>query len=240
MKVHKFIFAFLAFISIFVNITWFILEIIVLKNPRIVGLQAITSIFLAMLLPLLLSIFLFFKYQKIKRLFKISLTIILIFSIIASGFYSLIVTPFLEIISTTDNISDYLKTDVSNNIYSRIFPSEIPEKSINQTYYYAYKDNGPFHEDIYIIAKWDLPENEYITEKERILSQYPDGIFRINSESQMTDYFISYSDYLTLIFSFSDTDKTVQYIYENLTGHSQYIKKLYNYNIGDTNTFTYN
>lgn len=229
MKKQKIFFGILAFLSVLFNTGFIVLKIVNFTNPKIVGFTAIGSCLLAMVLPLGLSLFLFFRFNSVKRVLKIALSVVTVIAILGSGFYSVLALPFVEVISTTDNISNYLNVDRPNRkTYDLIFPANVPENSTNQSYHYGYEDCSPFDTSIYMLAKWDLPEDEYNAEKERIMSKYPEGISRYNKQSQFTDYFVYYTGgNLNLIFSYSDDTNTVQYVFEGLSGKSSYIHKIY-------------
>lgn len=224
MKKQKIFFVILVVAAFMFNAGRILFKLFMYAQPKFVGFKVIGTCLLAMVLPLGLSFLLLFKFSGIKRWLKILLTNIAVIAILGSGIWSALMSPFMEIISYTDDINDYMAVDFRGRYH---FPEKIPENSANQSYHYAYEDCYIFNVDTSILAKWDLPKDEYEAEKERVLSLYPDGIEKFNEQSNLTDYFIANVPSCTLIFSYSDETNTVQYVFENLSGDSQYVNSVY-------------
>lgn len=225
MKKQHIFFGALVFLAFWLNAGLVLVKIMGFMYPKIVGFEVIGKSLLAMLLPLGLSLVLLFRCNKMNNDSKIPLAAVTAGLIICSFFYSSFCAPFYEVISATDDIKNYLRIDgwYSDTLY--MFPEKIPESSTDRSYHYIYEDSEPFFDtDLYVTAKWNLPKDEYEAEKARVFSQYPGGVENFNKQSQLTGYFISNVESFTLIFSYSDESHTVQYVLEDLSGHSEYVK----------------
>lgn len=142
--------------------------------------------------------------------------------LIITGFSFVVLLPamfffgaFTPFFSQTENINNYLKVDnqVEKYDYS-YFPGEIPANATNIKYFYRFRNNWEI--DFDIMSQWDLPENDYTMEKERISKEYPEAeIVQNRQHPDFIDYRINYqrsTGYQYEFVSFSDKTRTIRYI----------------------------
>lgn len=174
------------------------------------------------------------KNTKIKK--RIANVLIVLWAVSWLAFPSKIVYTFLAppVYSLTTNPAHYLHLDnffYSDNPWREdiyyIFPAVIPDSVINNddnSYYLDYEDFSAttkyyyrFETDIEtkfdLFAEWQLPDDEYLAEKERILAKGD-----ITSVEQKGDWQCVYffdTDFKSLyvfFFAYNDSTQTVRYV----------------------------
>lgn len=174
------------------------------------------------------------KNTKMKK--RIVNVLIVLWAVSWLAFPSKIVYTFLAppVYSSTTNPAHYLHLDnlfYSDNLWREdiyyIFPAVIPDSAINNddnSYYLDYEDFSATTKYYYrfethietkfdLFAEWQLPDDEYLAEKERILAKG-----NITSVVQKGDwqcvYFCDtkFLDMYVLLFAYNDSTQTVRYV----------------------------
>ena len=201
-------------------------------------------------IPIILMTVVFFLYiRKPKLVLKkriircviaivlVALTIVDIMTPIGIAYLAL-VPPFY---SETTKPKNYLVFDTYVNRFADdigiLFPAEIPQSAIaaegtnygklpeTTQYYYIYENVVEETFDVY--AQWQLPEDEYIAEKQRISAAYPGGeVYKTTrgdwvclhfsksevQQSSSSSEFSHTEEYYFIIFAYNDKTSTVRYI----------------------------
>ena len=169
----------------------------------------ITKIITVIVLLFPFIFFLIARITKKEKIFSIIFLALFLFNLLFTCIFTFGFahnTPFFyPIISYTDSIDDYLVIDddvlyVNTDDLFNVFPEKVPNEATSRNYEY-YCDIPS--NTVKIFAKWVLPENEYWTEKSRLISNY--------NENSFFDYG---SLIYTLVVEFNDKEKSICYIYE--------------------------
>lgn len=122
--------------------------------------------------------------------------------------------------SETSDIKNYKKFDSYVEMdqgIKKLLPEEVPQSAEDISYYYRYANCIDPDYDIY--AEWTLPEDEYLKEKERVMSLFEEQDRKdLDKEDEYTSYVIGADDsnfkshYYYLIFEYSDETNSVRYI----------------------------
>ena len=122
--------------------------------------------------------------------------------------------------SETSDIKNYKKFDSYVEIdqgINKLLPQEVPQSAQDISYYYRHA--YCFDPDYDIYVEWTLPKEEYLKEKERVMSLFKEQDRKdLDKEDEFTSYVISADDsdfesrYYYLIFEYSDDTNSVRYI----------------------------
>ena len=122
--------------------------------------------------------------------------------------------------SETSDIKNYKKFDSYVEMdqgIKKLLPEEVPQSAEDISYYYRHAYCIDPDYDIY--AEWTLPEDEYLKEKERVMSLFEEQDRKdLDKEDEYTSYVIGADDsnfkshYYYLIFEYSDETNSVRYI----------------------------
>lgn len=189
------------------------------KYPKFVTHVGFIRLTLVMLPSVALCTFLLFKHNKLKLTLEIVLDVLLAISLFFGSNVSALYGVYMEIVSETHNVNNYLSIDlVSSETYSKltsVFPAEVPECAENPEYSYVYMRLAS--SELYLLASWKLPDDEYQKEKQRIISSFPEAVLKEkDGENIYTVY--DWFDKKSRIF-FSCRDKT------NLVTYGYYFKE---------------
>lgn len=144
------------------------------------------------------------KKEKIVRTVFIVCTILNLASIYVFTFgFKTDVPFFYPIISYTDSAENYLIMDtdiyVYEDIFSSVFPKNIPDKAMDVKYkYYCEKSSNT----VQIVAEWILPDEDYVIEKNRLA---------VGNNTSVRD--LSSFAYKLMV-EFDDEHNAVFYVYE--------------------------
>lgn len=187
------------------------------RYPRIIADPKYFILYIAILMPIIIGIVEIGTIRKTKHyVARIVLNIFIQFIGMVGCILSvicIIILPPVE--SATDRPENYLLVDDEAekymDIYSNFFPETIPENADKIEYSY-YKKDAIFSEEISVTASWTLPQDEYRTEKSRILNGYDtekneDGSCNITVEG------VRYPGKANLTFHFNDAEGKVIYCF---------------------------
>ena len=180
------------------------------KFPNSDNLPYTVFVALIAILPMISAILLL---RTGKEVLKVIVSIIMIIAILFNFPIYYLMDLFPPSISKTTNIKNYLQTDSDFPISNLdFFPKEIPKEATEIKYYYFSGRVVEVDRDIF--AKWRLPKELYLKEKERILNSYKDikTIERDNFSEVMMSNASGGGRFYKLFFYF-DEECTVAYTY---------------------------
>lgn len=169
---------------------------------------------LMVLLPLVIGVCIVLIYRKISKRTKGALFALLATSVVISLIYIIAFSIMPPCGSETNRVEDYLVFDESCPAYyvsySSLFPQQIPKSAENVKYFYRYNNYPDLHYDIF--AQWTLPRDEYKTEKQRLVSAFPNA--EIETSEGFNIAYVSDEKKSTLdhiVFAFNDKTFTLRY-----------------------------
>lgn len=150
--------------------------------------------------------------------------------------------------SETDDPENYMVLGTYEQAHGdsirKLFPATIPRSAVADDAHWYPPDKFPettkyhyYHQSVIdpsfdIYAEWVLPEDEYVSEKQRIEAYFPEGpVYHVqwgdwvclNYTAASMDEAAEWSDYYYLIFAYNDQQNAVRYIasYAMATGDSE-------------------
>ncbi len=154
------------------------------------------------------------RKEKLRKILKVLLILLLIPSVIASIF---VFIPGYPSLSKTTEPKNYLVTDggvYEQSEYYGLFPGKIPASAQDIKYEYKKVDSRSWC----IGAQWTLPEAEYEQEKARILSLCSKhSMVEIKNEQKSTYYTENENDTAYFRVVFFEGNHMISYVYARLT-----------------------
>lgn len=187
------------------------------RYPKVMVNPKYFILYIAILLPIITGIAEIGTVEKTKRyVARIVLNIFIQFTSLIGCMISVIcITILPPVESVTNKPENYLlvddETEKYMDVYCNFFPEIIPENAENIEYLYRKKE-AFFSEEINITASWTLRQDDYRTEKFRVLNGYyteknEDGSYNITIEG------VRYPGKADLTFNFDDTEGKVIYCF---------------------------
>lgn len=170
---------------------------------------------LMVLLPTVVGVLMIVFYKRFGRKTKTVLFALLATSVVLSFVFLIAFSIMPPCASVTSDAGNYLVFDKDCPAYfityGDMFPGQIPSGAENVRYFYRYRNYPDLNYDVF--AQWTLPRSEYNSEKQRLVSLFP------NAEvEEVGDYcivFLSDEKKTTLdhiAFAFNDKTFTFRYM----------------------------
>lgn len=218
----------------------FLVENVLYPAPDLNGIISLFATMIVIVHPIaLLVIRYIYLFRPGKnaglRIVSIGIALFVFASLLRAPFVLTYLNANLCTVSKTENPTDYLRVDDYVAIYSgeiyEYFPVTIPDSAIAEDsvgyppekfpettkYYYRYED-GDGNLDFDIVAEFKLSEEEYHSEKERLLSK-TDEIKKEKKKGQWQCVYYRdvkerdvYNKYYFINFAYNDKSNTVRYI----------------------------